>query len=46
VATIVVAKWTNELDENRLQAALNNETWVEAQEPEALDAARSSKMAG
>ncbi|WP_454909106.1 dicarboxylate/amino acid:cation symporter [Variovorax gossypii] len=46
VATIVVAKWTNELDENRLQAGLNNETWIEAQEPEALDAARSSKMAG
>ncbi|MDN6884286.1 dicarboxylate/amino acid:cation symporter [Variovorax sp. CAN2819] len=46
VATIVVAKWTNELDENRLQAGLDNETWVEAQEPEALDAARSSKMAG
>ncbi|WP_422086160.1 dicarboxylate/amino acid:cation symporter [Variovorax sp.] len=46
VATIVVAKWTNELDENRLQAGLNNETWVEAQEPEALDAARSGKMAG
>ena len=46
VATIVVAKWTNELDENRLQAGLNNESWVEAQEPEALDAARASKMAG
>jgi len=46
VATIVVAKWTNELDEKRLQAGLNNETWVEAQEPEALDAARSGKMAG
>ncbi len=41
-----VAKWTNELDENRLHAALNNETWIEAQEPEALDAARSGKMAG
>jgi aerobic C4-dicarboxylate transport protein len=27
VATLVVAKWTNELDEKRLQAALNNETW-------------------
>ncbi len=37
---------TNELDENRLHAALNNETWIEAQEPEALDAARSGKMAG
>jgi len=46
VATIVVAKWTHELDETRLQAGLNNESWVEAQEPEALDAARSSKMAG
>ncbi|KQW54410.1 dicarboxylate/amino acid:cation symporter [Variovorax sp. Root411] len=46
VATIVVAKWTNELDETRLQAGLNNENWIEAQEPEVLDAARSSKMAG
>ncbi|RSZ39648.1 MULTISPECIES: dicarboxylate/amino acid:cation symporter [unclassified Variovorax] len=46
VATIVVAKWTNELDETRLQAGLNNESWVEAQEPEALDAARAGKMAG
>jgi aerobic C4-dicarboxylate transport protein len=36
VATIVIAKWTNELDEKRLHAALNNETWVEAQEPEVL----------
>ncbi len=34
VATLVVAKWTNELDTERLQAALNNETWEEAQEPE------------
>ncbi|MFM9923168.1 dicarboxylate/amino acid:cation symporter [Variovorax sp. H27-G14] len=46
VATIVVAKWTNELDEVRLQAALNNETWVEAQEPEAIEVARTSKMSG
>ncbi|RQO44192.1 C4-dicarboxylate transporter DctA [Variovorax sp. KBW07] len=46
VATIVVAKWTNELDMDRLQAGLDNETWVEAQEPEALDAARTSKMVG
>ena len=36
VATLVVAKWTNELDTERLAAALNNETWVEAQEPEIL----------
>ena len=34
VATIVVAKWTNELDMKRLQAGLNNETWIEANEPE------------
>ncbi len=46
VATIVVAKWTNELDMNRLQAGLNNESWVESQEPEALEGARDSKMAG
>jgi aerobic C4-dicarboxylate transport protein len=45
VATIVVAKWTNELDMDRLQAGLNNETWVEAQEPEALVDAREGKMA-
>ncbi|MDO8248968.1 MAG: dicarboxylate/amino acid:cation symporter [Rhodoferax sp.] len=36
VATIVVAKWTGELDTQRLQAGLNNETWVEAEEPEVL----------
>ncbi|MFH0129484.1 dicarboxylate/amino acid:cation symporter [Variovorax sp. EL159] len=46
VATIVVAKWTNELDEKRLHAGLNNETWVEAQEPEVLEGARANKMAG
>ncbi len=46
VATIVVAKWTNELDETRLHAALNNETWVEAQEPEVIEVARTSKMSG
>jgi len=39
VATVVVAKWTNELDTDRLQRALNNETEVEADEPEkVLDA--------
>ncbi|SDH40001.1 dicarboxylate/amino acid:cation symporter [Variovorax sp. OV700] len=45
VATIVVAKWTNELDTERLQAGLNNESWVEAQEPEVLEGARVTKMA-
>ncbi len=36
VATIVVAKWTGELDVKRLNAGLNNETWVEANEPELM----------
>jgi aerobic C4-dicarboxylate transport protein len=36
VATIVVAKWTGELDTKRLDAALNNETWEEANTPEVL----------
>jgi aerobic C4-dicarboxylate transport protein len=36
VATIVVAKWTGELDVKRLEAGLNNETWLEANEPEVL----------
>ena len=45
VATLVVAKWTDELDEKRLHAALNNETWVEAQEPEVLVTAKTSRMA-
>jgi len=45
VATLVVAKWTDELDEKRLHAALNNETWVEADEPEALVNAETSHMA-
>jgi aerobic C4-dicarboxylate transport protein len=46
VATIVVAKWTDELDEERLHAGLNNETWVEAQEPEEIVNTRTEKMAG
>ncbi|WP_431112654.1 dicarboxylate/amino acid:cation symporter [Variovorax paradoxus] len=45
VATIVVAKWTKELDTDRLRAGLNNESWVESQEPEVLEGARVSKMA-
>ena len=36
VATLVVAKWTGELDTKRLHAGLNNETWMEADEPEIL----------
>ena len=45
VATLVVAKWTDELDEKRLHAGLNNETWVEADEPEVLVTAKTSQMA-
>ena len=36
VATLVVAKWTNELDIERMHAGLNNETWVEANQAEVL----------
>jgi aerobic C4-dicarboxylate transport protein len=34
VATIVVAKWTGDLDVQRLQRQLNNETDAEAEAPE------------
>jgi len=36
VATLVVAKWTGDLDSARLQRQLNNETEAEAEEPEAV----------
>jgi aerobic C4-dicarboxylate transport protein len=36
VATVVVAKWTNDLDVPRMQRLLNNETDAEAEEPEAV----------
>lgn len=45
VATLVVAKWTNELDTERLKAGLNNETWEEAQEPEVLLDKKTEHMA-
>jgi aerobic C4-dicarboxylate transport protein len=45
VATLVVAKWTEELDMERLRAGLNNETWIEAQNPEELVNARTETMA-
>ena len=44
VATIVVAKWTGDLDTNRLHAGLNNETWTEANEPEVLLDAKTAHM--
>jgi len=45
VATLVVAKWTNELDMDRLKAGLDNETWEEAQEPEILLDQKTERMA-
>jgi aerobic C4-dicarboxylate transport protein len=36
VATLVVAKWTGELDIQRLHAGLNSESWIEADAPEIL----------
>ncbi len=36
VATVVVGKWTGDLDMVRMQAVLNNETPAEAEEPEAV----------
>ena len=36
VATLVVAKWTGDLDNAQLQRQLNNETEAEAEEPEAV----------
>jgi aerobic C4-dicarboxylate transport protein len=36
VATVVVAKWENELNVERLGKILNNETWEDADEPETL----------
>jgi aerobic C4-dicarboxylate transport protein len=34
VATVVVGKWTGDLDEKRMTSQLNNETAVDAEEPE------------
>ena len=45
VATLVVAKWTNELDVERMHAGLNNETWIEAQEPEMMQDKKTDHMA-
>jgi aerobic C4-dicarboxylate transport protein len=36
VATLVVAKWTGDLDTNRMQRLLNKETSEEANEPESV----------
>jgi aerobic C4-dicarboxylate transport protein len=44
VATIVVARWTGELDQKQLTAALNRDSWIEAQEPEVLLDRKQEKM--
>jgi aerobic C4-dicarboxylate transport protein len=44
VATIVVAKWTGELNTEQLKARLDNDDWVAAQEPEMLQDAKAAHM--
>ena len=44
VATLVVAKWTGDLDTDRLQRQLNQETDAEAEEPEAVLDAKVAHM--
>jgi aerobic C4-dicarboxylate transport protein len=44
VATIVVAKWTGELDQKQLTRALNRDDWIEAQEPEMILDHQQDKM--
>jgi aerobic C4-dicarboxylate transport protein len=44
VATLVVAKWTGELNTEQLRARLDNEDWIEAQEPEVVYDARTEHM--
>ena len=43
VATLVVARWTGDLDEARLQRRLDNESEAEADEPEAVHAAAETQ---
>ncbi len=44
VATIVVAKWTGELDHKQLTSVLNRDNWIEAQEPELILDQKQDKM--
>jgi aerobic C4-dicarboxylate transport protein len=46
VATLVVARWTGDLDMQRLQAGLNNESWQESDEPEVLLDQKQEKFGG
>jgi aerobic C4-dicarboxylate transport protein len=45
VATVVVGKWCSELDTNRMQKVLNNETPEEAEDPEKILDATEDHMA-
>ena len=45
VATIVVAKWTGDLDEAQLKHALDNPDWIASDEPEVLLDAKTEHMA-
>lgn len=44
VATIVVARWTGELDQKQLTSVLNRDNWIEAQEPELILDQKQDKM--
>src|SRR5204863_5074004 len=44
VATLVVAKWTGDLDTEQLHARLNKQDWVETDDPEALVNAKTEHM--
>jgi aerobic C4-dicarboxylate transport protein len=44
VATLVVAKWTGDLDQERLRAQLDGETEVEAEAPEAVLDASTARL--
>ena len=44
VATIVVAKWTGELNKKQLSAAVNGDDWIAAQEPEIILDQKQEKM--
>ena len=46
VATVVVGKWTGDLDPARMQAVLNNETPAASDEPEEVLDAKDQHMAG
>jgi aerobic C4-dicarboxylate transport protein len=39
-----VAKWTGELNEKQLTAALNRDSWIEAQDPEYFLDQKQDKM--